>query len=364
MTTMALPRGSLQAHQRLRGLGPNWFTIVMGTGIVANATAGLPLRFPGQRAAATGFWTLAAALLIALTAVSVVHRDRIRAHALDPAMAPFLGAPPMAMMTVGAGALLAGKDLVGPSAALTIDAVLWAIGTLTGLAGMAVVPYLMATRHARGLDDASPTWLMPVVPPMVSAATGALLVPCLPPGTPRRVLLAGCAVMFALSLAASALIIALVWRRLAAIAAGPAQLIPTLWIVLGPLGQSITAVCLLSRALPEPYGTAAVIYSVPVGGFALLWLCLATTITVRTARTTGGGLPFALTWWAFTFPVGTCVTGLSALAARTGPVSLRCPAAVLYALLVLAWITVGGRTVRAIGRGEPAVRGGADTLST
>ena len=39
-------------------LGPNWFAAVMGTGIVANAAASLPLRVPGLRGFATacGGW--------------------------------------------------------------------------------------------------------------------------------------------------------------------------------------------------------------------------------------------------------------------------------------------------------------------
>ncbi len=41
---------------------------------------------------------------------------------------------------------------------------------------------------------------------------------------------------------------------------------------------------------------------VPTWGFAMMWLALAAAITVLTARR---GLPFALTWWSFTLPVGT-----------------------------------------------------------
>jgi hypothetical protein len=43
----------------------------------------------------------------------------------------------------------------------------------------------------------------------------------------------------------------------------------------------------------------------PMWGFAMLWLALAAAVTIRTARQ---GLPFSLTWWSFTFPVGTELT--------------------------------------------------------
>ena len=60
-------------------------------------------------------------------------------------------------------------------------------------------------------------------------------------------------------------------------------MVPTLWIVLGPLGQSITAVNLLGAATPGPAVSStptalqavALVYGVPMLGFALLWAHLA-----------------------------------------------------------------------------------------
>jgi tellurite resistance protein TehA-like permease len=74
----------------------------------------------------------------------------------------------------------------------------------------------------------------------------------------------------------------------------------------------------------------------------MLWLALAAAITVRTARR---GLPFALTWWSFTFPVGTVVTGTIALATRSQADVLRVASVVLFALLMAAWLVVAARTV-------------------
>ena len=59
----------------------------------------------------------------------------------------------------------------------------------------------------------------------------------------------------------------------------------------------------------------AILFGVPVWGFAVLWIALATALTVRTLRR---GMPFALTWWSLTFPVGTFVTGTTQLAVHTG----------------------------------------------
>ena len=66
--------------------------------------------------------------------------------------------------------------------------------------------------------------------------------------------------------------------------------------------------------------------------------------TLRTARQ-DKELPFGLTGWSFTFPVGTCVTGTIGLAARTGADLLRVGAAGLFLLLLAAWLIVAIRTV-------------------
>ena len=103
----------------------------------------------------------------------------------------------------------------------------------------------MFVRHDLEPRRTFATWLLPLVPPMVSAATGAALIPHLPgPGAQQAMLLA-CYAMFGLSLLASLVTIPLLWSRLAYHKLGPPQMVPTLWIVLGPLGQSVTAAGLL-----------------------------------------------------------------------------------------------------------------------
>ncbi len=325
-------------------LGPNWFASVMGTGIVANAAATLPVQVAGERTVATLIWLLSATMLVALSIAWAVHwtkfRDTARGHAADPVMAQFWGAPPMALMTVGAGTLLLGRDWIGLAAAVRIDAVLCIAGTVLGLVTAAWIPYAMMTRHV-----ASPAfggWLMPVVPPMVSAATGALLVPYAPAGV--RVNLAyGLVALFGMSLLATLILLPQIWSRLVTEKVGPARLVPTVWIVLGPLGQSVTAAGTLSALFGHP--GLGVLYGVPVLGFGLLWMAIAAAITVRSLRE---GMPFALTWWSFTFPVGTMVTGASQLAHHTGASLFRTLAVLLYAFLAIAWSVVATRTARGL----------------
>jgi tellurite resistance protein TehA-like permease len=206
------------------------------------------------------------------------------------------------------------------------------------------------------LEQVNGGWLMPIVPPMVSAATGAALIAHLPVGQAQLTLALACYGLFGISLIASLLVFGLLVARLGRFGTGPAVQIPLLWIGLGPLGQSITAVALLAKtaapALPASLTPMVhglvLVYGIPVWGLATAWLAIVALTTIRAAV---AGLPFALTWWAFTFPVGTMVTGTSELSATLGADVLTAAAVALFALLLTGWFNAAVRTARGGWRG-------------
>ncbi|MEU5698424.1 TDT family transporter [Streptomyces aurantiacus] len=352
------PRRTARPRARsVRHLGPNWYASVMGTAVVATAGAGLPFGVPGLRTVCTAFWALALAMLVVLllarTAHWTHHRDQAVTHLLDPATAPFYGCLSMALLAVGGGALVVGRDWIGTPAAVALDAVLFTAGNLIGLTAAVAVPYLMVVRHRVDATQVTPVWLLPVVAPMVSAALGPLLVPHLPAGEPRETLLLACFAMFGLSLLATLVMLPMIFARLVTGGPLPLALTPALFLVLGPLGQSTTAVATFAVAapgvVPAPYDQGfvvlAVLYGVPVTGFALFWLALAGALVVRARRR---GMGFTMTWWAFTFPVGTCVTGTEGLARHTGLAVYDGLAVALFLLLLVAWSVAAAHTARGL----------------
>jgi len=350
------------ARDVFRHIGPNWYASVMGTAIIANAGAGLPgFERGGPRVAVTVVW---AAALLWLTVVLLAraahwrwHADQARRDLLDPAVAPFYGCLSMAMTAVSAGTMIVGRAWIGTGAALGLAWTLWLVGTLIGLATTAVVPYLMMTRHEIAEGSATPAWLLPIVAPMVSAATGPQLIPHVAAGQLRETMLLGCYAMFGISLLATMIILPVVFSRLVHHKPSWSVAAPGLFLVLGPLGQSVTAVNNLADAgqgvvspqLAAALKPFAVLYGVPVLGFAMIWLVLALLVVLE-ARC--DGLPFALTWWAFTFPIGTCVTGATGLWHHTGLAAYAWLACGLYALLVAAWGVIAARTLRGAVSGE------------
>jgi C4-dicarboxylate transporter/malic acid transport protein len=356
--TTGLLRDLTDPWHAVSNLTPNWFASVMGTGIIANVAAGLPIHLPGLRTAATVMWALAALLLAVLCAATVAHWIRYprfaRRHHRDPVIGNFYGAAAMAMLTVGSGALLVGRDWIGLDAAVTVATGLWALGTVSGIAIAVAIPVLMWRGHHYSPEKAFAGWLMPVVSPMVTAAGGALLIPYAPVGTVRAALLWFCYGCFAFSLIASLVVIPLVAARLARHGAWAAPMIPTVWIVLGPIGQSITAANSLggNAHLAVDHGAADALlrFGVDYGWVAtvplLVWTAVALILTLRTAAT---GLPYALTWWSFTFPVGTCATGFTAMAVHTGLHGFAVAAVVYFLGLLTGWVVAArGTAVRAL----------------
>ena len=131
----------------------------------------------------------------------------------------------------------------------------------------------------------------------------------------------GCFAMFGLSLVAALIIISMIWSRLVLFGTSGTARVPTLWIVLGPLGQSITAAGLLGANaalavkpdLADNINAFSIIYGVPVGVRGVV----DRVGHLAHSPDFAAGMPFALTWWSLTFPVGTFVTGTTQLAVHT-----------------------------------------------
>lgn len=287
---------------------PQWFTAVMGTGIVAVLLA------PHAPSVALGVWVVAAVLLGLLATASLAHQHR---WLDDVVQRHFLGAPAMGLMTVGAGALAT----QGPTRpVLVLAALLWTGGTVLGVWTAVVVPRLT---RAAPLEDVGPWWLVAVVPPTVSATTGALLAAHLAPGPVRTAYVLVCWGLLLLSVVGTVRLLILLGRRLRRHGPGRATAAPAWLVVLGPLGQSVTAVHHLGERSGTSWLTAWV--GPPVLLAALAWLVVA---GLHVARSRPGPGP---AWWSFTFPVATVATGAAAL-------GWSAVAGALIVVVVLGWV--------------------------
>lgn len=356
--TPAAPPAADAVASRARALpapGPAWFGAVMGTGILA-----VLLQSVGPGAAgvvsARVVLVLAWVLLVGLTGAFVARCVR-RAGTLSATWVTAATAPQWGMVSMGVLAVGSATATVVPvwapqvaGAVGQVDALLWVLGTALGLATA-----LGLGTSLVGRDHGAPTtvWGLAVVPPMVSATTGAALAGTLPVGQTRVALLAASAVCFVLALSLAGVVFAAVGLHHGRGAPVPLAVATSTWIPLGVLGQSAAA----AQGLAQQLGSmsddvAAAALQRLADGYATVVLALALPVVLWAVRTTVRGfasrMPFSPGWWALTFPVGTVSLGASRLGESTGLGAWTAVAHGTAVVLLLAWTLCVVATVRAV----------------
>lgn len=293
------------APPALPGPGAAWGGAVMGLSITA-ALLGVHVG--------TGVGAVVTAVAAVVLLVLVV--GAVRAPKFDDI-------PAWSMMTMGLLALGSAADTnLGWTG---VHVTTWVAGSVAAVVVLAV----QCARFVRGEVPAVFPGVLPLVTPMVAATNAAQLGHPLP-GT----------VFFAASLLTALPAFARVYcaegRRPAT------EVAATAWIPLGVVGQSSAAALLLTDGATTGvvYAVAMLCLGVPAGIWAVVnhWGALCRP----------GHLPAANpSWWAATFPVGTCSLGTHTLAAATGEGWID---AVSAALLVLLCVHVVAATAGVVSR--------------
>ncbi|GHO50084.1 hypothetical protein [Ktedonospora formicarum] len=339
----------------IHSITPGWFSCVMGTGILAICLILSPIKIPLIEHIAVGFWLIDLVLLASLLLLWCIHHlrypARFRMSLQTLTQAQNLGAPPMACFTVASGFMLIGPLVFDASFCVLCAQILWLCGVLGSFFSAIVVPYYMFTCHNLQAEHTYGSWLLPVVPLIGAAVPGALLAPYWPASLHLEVLLLSYA-LWGTGIILAAITIVLFYSRLAYHKVPKGALVPTLWIVIGPLGQSTTAVMALGKqaenhlpSLSDILQGAGMAYGLMTWGFGLYWLALAIMMTVRAARV---HLPFNLSWWSFIYPVGVMTTGTYALHEHVPTRLFMICGFLLLLLLTALWLLVSTSTMRHI----------------
>ncbi|GAC1542092.1 MAG: TDT family transporter [Vulcanimicrobiaceae bacterium] len=337
----------------LDNVGPGWFTSIMGTGILAITATISPIQIPFGHAAGVALWS-ADAVLFALFSVlwfaSMVRKPGdVLATLRDPVKAQIWGAPPMACFTIAVGFLKIGEQFLPPAACIAAAQTLFVVGVLGSIFSASVVPYLMFTHHELTHEKTFGSWLLPVVPPIVASVPAALLSSTWPEAV-RGDMLGLAYALLGIGVILAAIIIVIFYSRLLYMKVPDGALVTTMWLVVGPLGQSIAGIIALGTAAKTVWpefghglAMAGLAYGVLVWGFAMYWLAMAIAMTIRATR---NHMPFNLSWWAFTFPVGVLTAGTDALFVQTHAHIFGISSLVLFGLLATMWALVAAKTFR------------------
>lgn len=347
----------------IRHFTPSWFSVPMGTGVLALVVAHLPYAFPGQWRLGEGLWLLAVALFglfgLMFLARLLGFRDSIEPMLRHPVQSMFLGAIPMSLAILINGLLLFGAPRWGSAVYGLAHGLWWLDAGLALLVAMGV-PYLMFTRQSHALEKLTAVWLLPIVAPEVAAGSAGSLAIHLPAEAAQPVLVVGF-LLWGMSLSLAFSLITLVLLRLALHKLPDTDFAATSWLPLGPLATGCLGLLSMGRDAPAAFASSSLqgaaelardvglIGGLALWGAGLWWLVIATLFTRHYLR---GNMAFNLGWWGFIFPLGVFTLATFELAQLTGLGLFTVIGLGLAAQLLVVWLLVARRTLLGVWHGE------------
>lgn len=330
-----------------KGFAPGWFASVMGTGVLALTTLTLSqeqswLTLPAW---ALHYFNLTLFCLLAVPWLLrwVRFPEAALATLKHPLQANFYPTFSIALMVIALQWLHFGHH---------VDLALgfWWVGALMTYGFSFAILFQMFRGELVSLDHVTPAKYIPAVGLVVMPLAGGPLLAELQ-GTSRELAL----LMNVLGLGAGAMtyvsLLSLVSFRKYLHKPALGILTPTVWIQLAPIGVIPLSLLNLTEQLPYPAARElALVFALLVWGFGVWWLIMAGLMTLAAQRE--GQLPFALSWWAFTFPLGAFVSESFRVGKAADFAPAHCIGVAAWALLVMLWLVTLFNTGKAVASGK------------
>ncbi|KAJ6444435.1 C4-dicarboxylate transporter/malic acid transport protein [Purpureocillium lavendulum] len=353
----------------VRNFTPSWFAVNMGTGIVSVLLHNLPWNAQWLQYVSYVFFALNIALFAVFFVISVLrytlYPEIWRAMISHPGQSLFLGCFPMGFATIINMMIFCcsqwGDWLIYLAWAF------WWIDVLLSMATCITMPFIVMHRHKPGLHNTTAALLLPIVPTVVAAATGGIVAEALPSKAHALATLITSYVLWGIGQTLSGCVLALYFHRLTIHSLPPREVIVSVFLPIGPLGQGAFGIQQLGKValqvLPETTVFKAAGIDVTRGaeilyvlgiflglimwGFALVWASFA-LISLATIHS----FPFNMGWWGFTFPLGVWATGTSMLATNLDSEFFKVSTMIISVAVVALWFMVAARTMHLVVTGE------------
>ncbi|NWK50121.1 TDT family transporter [Acinetobacter sp. SwsAc7] len=353
-----------QRHNIIRQFTPNWFTVSMGTGVVALIVSEFPMLKALTWQLGTGLWYFNI-LLFVLFSVLYGLRWAFYPHEAKqifqhPSMSLFLGTIPMALATILNGFLKYGQPIYGDTA-VQIAQTLWYADVVLALLVAWAVPFAMYRHQEHALQQMTAVWLLPIVACEVAASSGGLLLGHLAADTHAVAILLGSYVLWGVSVLPAFAILTILMLRLVLHKLPEKELAVSSWLALGPIGTAALALLVLGHQAPtlmaslglaqlgQLFHQAGILASLILLGFGLWWLGIAVLTTLHHAKQ---DLPFNLGWWGLTFPLGVYTLAILTLAQQLNLAFLYAVGYAFATILMLLWSLVATKTAQGFYQGH------------
>jgi C4-dicarboxylate transporter/malic acid transport protein len=310
LTQTTIPEKS-SFSQIIKHFSPAWFAVVMGTGGLANLLYVLSAKLSFLKPVAQMlFWLnvfMFVLLLVPWLLRWFMHFKPLAQDLRHPMMSNFFVMMPASAVVLGTNFFIIGKEYFKIGFVSGLGLVLWIVGSILTLAISVFVMFNIFSQENIDLEHVNFSWFIPPV-------LGALL-PILGIWLINAYLVSNLGlahvinivdiVFYGIAITLFIILAAVILNRFIFHKMPQDSLLPTFWIILGPVWLGSTALMDLadSAKLLNLVSSVDILKFVAIifWGFGLWALLLTVSITVYYIRR--GKIPFTLSWWAFIFPL-------------------------------------------------------------
>jgi len=210
------------------------------------------------------------------------------------------------------------------------------------------------TKHHNRHETMTAAWLLPIVACIVAAASGGVVASVLPEPNHALITIVTSYVLWGMGVPLALVVMVMYFHRLAIHNLPSQEVIVSVFLPLGPMGQGGYAALKLgiqaSKTFPETNTlhpmAGEVLYvlgwmtAITLWGFGLVWLFFAVASISRSK------FPFNMGWWGFTFPIGVFTMSTITIGQELPSAFFRVLGTVLGVSVILLWLLVAVGTVK------------------
>ncbi|CAG8947775.1 unnamed protein product [Penicillium salamii] len=334
---------------------PSWFSATMGTGIVSILLQNLPYNGSWLYWISVVVFAFNVFLFILFSVMSLARYTLFRGiwttMLNHPTQSLFLGLRtfPMGLATIINMICFVCVPAWGPWAA-TLAWTLWWIDAVISLANNMYLPFVIMSRHSNQLSGMTAAWLLPIVSTIVAAASGSIVASVLENQQHALWTIIISYVLWGTGVPLAMMVLVMYFHRLTIHKIPPKEVIVSVFLPLGPLGQGSFGIMQLGKeamrvfpntsSLPGEVSAGPILYvfgfviGLIMWGFGLVWLFFALASITRSK------FPFNMGWWGFTFPLGVFTVATTTIAKELPSLFFKVLGTIFSVVVVLLWIVV------------------------
>lgn len=342
---------------------PSWFSVNMGTGIASILLHNLPYNGRWLYWISVVMFCLNVFLFLTFLAISILRYVMFKGLFMfmirHPVQSLFVGTFPMGLATIINMIVFVCVPAWGPWA-ITLAWTLWWIDVAISVSTCFYLPFIIMSKHSTDLSNMTAAWLLPIVSTIVASASGGIVAEVLP--NPQHALwtIIVSYILWGTGFPLAMVVMVMYFHRLTIYHLPPREVIVSVFLPLGPLGQGSFALMQLGKVALKTLPVTGTLEAdserffynfghyaaLIIWGYGLVWLFFALASISRSR------FPFNMGWWGFTFPLGVYTVATTTLAKDLPSDFLKVLGTIFSVLVVLLWLTVSLKTFQRAATGR------------